>query len=175
MHKINATLDDRQADHQSTIVEVEGKIHTHNVSILIDPGASLSYITHPLVELNKIKKVNHAKLWLVLLATWTKIKVTYFISDYELSIDGQSTKSNMKILSLQSYDLIIGMDSLEKHEVRLNCYEKSFVYKDENNIVRTIQEINFFFYVRQISAMQFKKCMNKGFQIYDVQVTNLLR
>jgi hypothetical protein len=45
MHKINAALDGRQADHQSTIVEVEGKIHSHNVSILIDLGATLSYIT----------------------------------------------------------------------------------------------------------------------------------
>jgi len=27
MHKINATLDGRKADHQSTIVEIEGKIY----------------------------------------------------------------------------------------------------------------------------------------------------
>jgi hypothetical protein len=56
VHKINASLDGRQPDHQSTIVEVEGKIHSHNVSIRIDPGASLSYIAPALVELNKIKK-----------------------------------------------------------------------------------------------------------------------
>jgi hypothetical protein len=64
MHKINATLDGRKADHQSTIVEIEGKIYNNNVSILIDPGASLSYITPTLVESNKLKKVKHAKSWL---------------------------------------------------------------------------------------------------------------
>jgi hypothetical protein len=37
IHKINAALDGRQADHQSTIVEIEGKIHNIKVSILIDP------------------------------------------------------------------------------------------------------------------------------------------
>jgi hypothetical protein len=76
MHKINAALDGRQTDHQSTIVEVEGKIHFNNVSILIDPGASLSYITPSLVESNKLKKVKHAKSWLVQLAMGTKRKVT---------------------------------------------------------------------------------------------------
>jgi hypothetical protein len=53
MHKINAVLDGMQVDHQSTIVEIEGKIHNNNVSILIDPGDNLIYITPALVELNK--------------------------------------------------------------------------------------------------------------------------
>jgi hypothetical protein len=174
MHRINAVVDGRQVDHQSTIVEVEGKIHDNHISILIDPGASLSYVTPGLVELNKLKKVKHAKSWLVQLATGTKRKVTDFIPECELNIDGQSTKLNLNILPLGSYDIIIGMDWLEKHKVILNCYEKSLTYRDENNTVRTIQGIKKPVSVRQISAMQFKKCMNKGCQVYVVQVTNLL-
>jgi hypothetical protein len=61
IHKINATLDGRQADHKSTIVEFEGKIHNNDVSILIESGASLSYITPALVESNTLKTVKHAK------------------------------------------------------------------------------------------------------------------
>ena len=58
MHKINEFVDGRQADHQSTIVEVEGKIHSHNVLILIDQGSSMSYITRDLVEFNKLTLSN---------------------------------------------------------------------------------------------------------------------
>jgi hypothetical protein len=141
MHTINAVVDGRQADHQSTIVEVEGKIHDNHISILIDPIPSLIYVTPHLVELNKLKKVKHAKYWLVQLAIGTKRKVTDFIPECELSIDGQSTKLDMNILPLGSYDLIIGMDWLEKHKVILNYYENSLIYKDEYNIVRMIQEI----------------------------------
>jgi hypothetical protein len=50
VHRINVAIDGRQAYHQSTILEVEGKIHDNNISILIDPGASLSYVTLGLVE-----------------------------------------------------------------------------------------------------------------------------
>ena len=66
------------------------------------------------------------------------------------------------------------MDSLEKHKVILNCYENSLIYIDENNTVRTIQGIRKTVSVRQISVMQFKKCMNKGCQVYAIHATNLL-
>jgi hypothetical protein len=56
LHRINAAIDGRQADHQSLVVEFEGKIHDTRISILIDPGATLSYITLDVVESNKLKK-----------------------------------------------------------------------------------------------------------------------
>jgi hypothetical protein len=74
--RINATLDGKEADFQSSIVEIEGKIHNNIVSILIDSGASLIYVTLPLLDSNKLTKVKHAKYWLVQLETSTKIKVT---------------------------------------------------------------------------------------------------
>jgi hypothetical protein len=110
LHKINADVDGRQADHQSTVVEVEGKVNNNRVSVLIDPGATLSYVSPGVVDSNKLKKIRHAKYWLVQLATGTKRKVIDFISDCEFSLGGQNTKINMNILPLGSYDIIIGMD-----------------------------------------------------------------
>ena len=49
VHIINAFVDGGQDDHQSTIMEVEGKIHDNHISILIDLGASLSYVSPGLV------------------------------------------------------------------------------------------------------------------------------
>ena len=51
-HRINADLEDRQANHQSAIVEIEGTISNHTLSILISPGATLSYITPKMMELS---------------------------------------------------------------------------------------------------------------------------
>ena len=39
---IYATLEDHQADHQSTVVEVAGNIVEQSISILIDPGSNHS-------------------------------------------------------------------------------------------------------------------------------------
>jgi hypothetical protein len=174
LHRINAAIDGRQADHQSSVVEIEGKILDTRISILIDPGATLSYITPDVVELNKLKKQKHEKPWLVQLATGTKRKVVNFISDLEFSLDGQKIRTNLNILPLGSYDMIIGMDWLEQHKAVLDCYTKILSYKDNFGTVRTTQGIPKPVSVRQVSAMQFKKCIRKGCQVYAIQVTNLL-
>jgi hypothetical protein len=69
LHWINAAVDGWQANHQSSMVEIEGKINNTRISVLIDPGATLSYITPGVVESNKLKRMKHAKSWLVQLTT----------------------------------------------------------------------------------------------------------
>ena len=49
-HWINESLEDRHADHQSAIVDIEGTLSNQNLSILIDSGATLSYITPKIME-----------------------------------------------------------------------------------------------------------------------------
>jgi hypothetical protein len=71
-HKINVALENRQADHQSAMVKIEGMINQKFVSVLIDPGEILSYVSPTIVEDCKLNKVKHKKSWLVQLATGTK-------------------------------------------------------------------------------------------------------
>ena len=86
--RIYAALEDHQADHQSTMVEVAGKIIEQSVSILIDPGSTHSYITPILVEICALKKVKHSKSWLVQLATGTKRKVSEVVEKCPLVMNG---------------------------------------------------------------------------------------
>lgn len=48
--KINAAIADHQVEYQLNIVEFEGKIFNHIVSILIDLRATLSYVSPKIVE-----------------------------------------------------------------------------------------------------------------------------
>jgi hypothetical protein len=113
LHRINATIDGRKDDHQSSVVNIEGKIHDTRIFVLINPEETLSYITPKVVESNKIKRLKHTKSWLVQLATGTKRKVSDYISDFDFSLDGQIIRTDLNILRLGSYDMIIGMDWLE--------------------------------------------------------------
>ena len=63
--RIYAALEDHQADHQSTVVEVAGKIVEQTIFVLIDLGSTHSYITPRVVEICAFKKVKHRKYWLV--------------------------------------------------------------------------------------------------------------
>jgi hypothetical protein len=157
LHRINAVVDGRQADHQSSVVEIEGKINNTHIFVLIDPGATLSYITPGIVESNKLKKTRHAKSWLVQLATGTKRKVVDFISDYEFSLGGQNIKTNLNILPLGSYDVIIRMDWLERHKAVLDCYEKSLKYKDKMTLLG-----QFKVYKNQSQLDRFQQCNSRN-------------
>jgi hypothetical protein len=143
------------------VVDIEGKINNSRISVLIDPGATLSYINPKVVDSNKLKKLKHSKSWRVQLATRTKRKVVEFIFDLEFSLDGQNIRKNMNILPLGSYDMIIRMDWLDQHKAVLDCYTKLLNYKDDFITTRTTQGILKLVSVRQVSTMQLKKCMRK--------------
>ena len=98
--RIYAALEDRQADHQSTVVEVAGKIVEQSVSILIDPSSTHSYITPRVVEMCAFKKVKHRKSWLVHLATRTKRKVGEVVEKFPLVMNGLITCVDLNVLPL---------------------------------------------------------------------------
>ena len=54
--RIYAALEDCQADHQSVVVEVAGKIVEQYISILIDPGSTHIYITPRVVYICALRK-----------------------------------------------------------------------------------------------------------------------
>ena len=72
---IYVALDGWPADHQATMVEIEGKILNTSISILIDLGAFQSYVSPKIVDVCKLGKIKHDKIWLVQLATGMKQKV----------------------------------------------------------------------------------------------------
>ena len=95
------------------MVEVEGKINQIPISILIDPGASLSYISPNLVEKCKLLVEKFASSWLSQLATGAKRKVISFVKNCAVTMDKFKTFLKLNILPLGSYDILIGMDWLE--------------------------------------------------------------
>ena len=113
--RINAALEDRQADFQPTMIELEGTMLSKPVSILIDPGASLSYVSPKLVEMCNLKEQKFKNPWLVQLATGAKRKVTAKIVNCTLEVAKQQLQVDLNILPLGSYDVLLGMDWLEKH------------------------------------------------------------
>ena len=77
--RIYAELEDLQADHQSTVVEVAGNIAVKSISVLIGLGSTHSYIPPRVVEVCSFKKLKHSKSWLVQLATRTKRKASEMV------------------------------------------------------------------------------------------------
>jgi hypothetical protein len=125
MPQIYESLDNRQDEHQASVVEMEGMISNHLVSIWIDPSSNLSYVSPQNVDKFKLQPKQHVKSWLVQLATGTKRKVTEFFTTCKFIVNGLSTQTTLNILPLGSYDMLLSMDWLYFH--KSNIY--SFIIK----------------------------------------------
>eukprot|EP00253_Pinus_taeda_P010525 PITA_10525 len=105
--RINAALDDRQVEYQPTMVEFEGKISDLTVAVLIDLGATLSYISPKIVEHCKLQPVKCKNPWLVQLATGAKRQVLAKVNNRPFTIAGQPVMADLNVLPLGSYDILI--------------------------------------------------------------------
>ena len=113
------------------MAEVVGKIVEQSVSILFDPSSTRSYIAPIVVEICAFNKLKHRKSWLVQLATGTKRKVSEVVEQCPLVMNGLVTCVDMNVLPLGSYDVLIGLDWLRAHRVKLDYYNKTFKCMDE--------------------------------------------
>jgi hypothetical protein len=92
---------------------------------------SHSYIDPRVVEGLHLTRSKHEKSWLVKLATGTKRKFTKLFKSYSVDMKGISTKVELNILPLGSYDCLIGMDWLDQHHALLDCRNKRFTCLNE--------------------------------------------
>ena len=58
------------------------------------------------------------------------------------------------------------MDWLDQHHAILDCHNKAFTWLDEEGTLRKVQGIPRAITIREISALQLKKCYRKGCQIF---------
>eukprot|EP00253_Pinus_taeda_P012645 PITA_12645 len=83
---------------------------------------------------------------------------------------GQPVMANLNVLPLGSYDILIGMDWLEKHWSLVDCKTKIIYFRDHLGNRKEMQGIKRPVQVRQITANQLVKCIRKGCQVYAIQV-----
>ena len=118
------------------------------------------------MEICDSKKINHKKSWLVQLATGTKRKVSEVVEKCPLVMNGLATCVDLNVLPLGSYDVLIGMDWLEAHKVKIDCSNKTFECMNEEGNLEVVIGIPKVISVREISRMQLKNFCRKGCQLY---------
>jgi hypothetical protein len=102
------------------------------------------------------------KYWLVQLATGAKRKVVELFKSCSVGMNGLSTKEDLSIFPLVSYGCLIGIDWLDQHHAILDYRNKEFTCLDEEGNHKKFEGIPMAVTVKEISAMQLKKCFRKG-------------
>jgi hypothetical protein len=173
MGRIYASLDVRQVEYQSNMIDVEGKIINQPIAILIDSGESHCYIDPKIVDRLYLEKSKLGKSSLVQLATRTKRRICEMVRGCSISLNGVNTSVDLNIIPLGSYGILIGMDWLEKCHVVIDCHRKTFTCLDGDGKQSTMKGVPRPISVREISTLQLKRCLRKGCQLYAVNVEEL--
>jgi hypothetical protein len=101
-----------------------------------------------------------------------KQKVGGKVTGCSLNLGEFFTRENLYVTTLGSYDIVIGMDWLELHDVILDCKTKRLSLVDDEGQICMIVGRNQGVSLRFISSLQLWKSMCKGCKIYAILVLN---
>jgi hypothetical protein len=106
------------------------------------------------------------------MASRAKQKVGGKVTGCALNLGEFFMRTNLYVMILGSYDVVVGMDCLELHEVILNFKMKWLILVDDEGhrhvIVRQNQGVS----LRFVSSLQLLKSMHKGCKLYVILVLN---
>jgi len=91
---------------------------------LIYPGATESFISGAALRRIKVKEVERDEFILVELDLGAKQKVGGKVTGYSLNLREFFTRSNLYIMILGYYEIMISMDWLESQDAILDCKMK---------------------------------------------------
>eukprot|EP00253_Pinus_taeda_P027545 PITA_27545 len=131
-HCIHAAVNNRQVEHQSTVLETSSNIDGMSFVILIDPGATDSFISLNALSMIKHKATPQYEFRHVEMACGMKRNVGKMVKDCEVDLGVCNTKVSLYSTTLGVYDIVIGMDWLEQHEALLDCKDKILHFTDND-------------------------------------------
>eukprot|EP00253_Pinus_taeda_P027303 PITA_27303 len=165
-------VDNRQAEHQASIVEMDDKLFDQVISILIDPGSNYSYVSPDLVDKCGLNTEFHFESWLVHLDTGTKKRVHHWVRACTFDLNGMPTTTHLNVLLSGSYNMLLAMDWLYLHRTKVDCYDKAIRCVDDNGEPRVLQGKNKATLVRIVTTMQANCSHRKGCKLFPVHISS---
>jgi hypothetical protein len=155
-HWIYAVVNNRQAEHQCTIVESSGMLNHVNVKILFDSGATNSFISPSALEKSGLAAYEHDDFKQVEMASGEKQAVGPSVDNCIVDLGVFTTRLKVYVTTPGAYDLIIGMDWLAAHRALVDCFAKKVLCIDDEGRPIEIQGIQRKVSLRFISTLKVK-------------------
>jgi hypothetical protein len=113
------------------VLETSGAIIDQTFSILIYPGAIESFISSLELKRIKVKEIEQDEFRYIEMASGAKQKFGGKVMNCIINLGYFVKKANLYVTILGSYDIVIGMDWLESHDVILKCKKKFLSLTDD--------------------------------------------
>jgi hypothetical protein len=169
---IHAVVNNRQVEHQSTMVEFLGMLNHINVKFLFDSGATDSFISPSTLEKSGLAAYEHDDFKKVEMASREKKEIGPSIQNCLVDLGVCNTRLKVYVTTLRMYDLIIRMDWLEAHRAMVDYFAKRVLCVDNEGRPIEIHGAQRKVSLCFISTMKVKWCMKQGCQLYVVEAVS---
>jgi hypothetical protein len=109
-HHIYAAVNNRQEEHQSTVVESSGTLNHINVRILFDSSATDIFILPSALKKSGLAAYEHDDFKQVEMDSREKQAIGPSVDNFLVDLGVCTTRLKVYVTALRMYDLIIGMD-----------------------------------------------------------------
>ncbi|KAI3675981.1 hypothetical protein L1987_85577 [Smallanthus sonchifolius] len=143
---------------------VNGKFLQNNYfsSVLFDTGADRSFISKKLSDLIKETPTLLEVKYIIEIVVGQIIEATRILKGCKLELAGHKLDIDLMPVTLDSFDIIIGMDWLSKNQAEIVCHEKIVRIPLPSGETLSVQGERSGVGVGIISFMKAQKCIRKG-------------
>ncbi|CAL8119335.1 unnamed protein product [Prunus armeniaca] len=140
--------------------------------VLIDPGATHSFIAHSFLPYASVRPTSMAGSFSISLPTGDVLFADMVFKGCYVQVGDAMLEVNLIPLELVDLDIILGMDWLEKHRASVDCFRKEVVLRSPGQL-----EVIFHGECRVlpsclISAIRAKRLLKKGYVGYLAHIIN---
>ena len=114
---------ERDAENASDVITGTTYISNKLARILIDPGATFSFMSSAFAMHNNLKSCDRIDPVIVSMPMRTSVICESVIKDVSVRLGETDMKWNFIPLPINEFDVTIGMDGLSQYRAKLNCYE----------------------------------------------------
>jgi transposase InsO family protein len=155
----------RKGEARPDMLALVGRLHGTEVHILVDSGAKESFVDTTMARTLRLKQRSKPIPDVVQLANGSK-QTSASTTRVRIAIDDSCFVQDLHVTSLGSYDVILGMDWLERHNPVIDWVSKTVELTLNGQVVRWQQQTSVSSVVQPptclISAMQCKKALRSG-------------
>ena len=141
-------------------------VYDHDAYALVDPRATHSFISVPFTERHQIESQPIDGCMVVFVLNGDTVISERIVPGNRLVIQNKDFPTDLIVLGIHDFDIVLGMDWLSKHRATLDCYKK------EVRLVRLKEPGVIFRGIKReiapslINAMTASKMLRKGYQGY---------
>jgi hypothetical protein len=119
----------------SRVIQLHANLQGREILVLVDSGSSTSFVNKQLAD--KLSGAVPLKIpCKVNVADGSQYSCTEFIPQCSWFYQGQQFLTDLKILTLGTYDMILGMDWLEEHNPDIDWVAKTLQFQTSNHNFR---------------------------------------